>query len=130
MPPMRGLRHGPCYGNHSVTERRHAVSAIGIARKSRQVLATASIRKEKTDSNTRLSSTMSDLHPSRRRFLNLGAAAGSSLLLPPGLIRSAHAAAPLPAVAEQDAVIAFGHTGPVTDEGWTWSHDQGMKAVK
>ncbi|MGX9425694.1 MULTISPECIES: BMP family ABC transporter substrate-binding protein [Bradyrhizobium] len=74
---------------------------------------------------------MSDLrHLSRRRFLNLGAAAGSSLLLPPGLIRSAHAAAPLPAIAEKDAVIAFGHTGPVTDEGWTWSHDQGMKAVK
>ncbi|MFH0300187.1 BMP family ABC transporter substrate-binding protein [Bradyrhizobium sp. 31Argb] len=74
---------------------------------------------------------MSDLrHLSRRRFLNLGAAAGSSLLLPPGLIRSARAAAPLPAVAEKDAVIAFGHTGPVTDEGWTWSHDQGMKAVK
>ena len=37
---------------------------------------------------------------------------------------------PLAAVAEENAVIAFGHTGPVTDEGWTWSHDQGMKAVQ
>ena len=67
---------------------------------------------------------------SRRRFLKLGGAAGSSLLLPPGLIRSASAAAPLPAVKEEDAVIGFGHVGPVTDEGWTWSHHQGMKAVK
>lgn len=69
-------------------------------------------------------------NPSRRGLLNIGAAAGSSLLLPPALLRSARAAAPLPAVDEKDAVIAFGHTGPVTDEGWTWSHDQGMKAVQ
>jgi basic membrane protein A len=27
-------------------------------------------------------------------------------------------------------LIAFGHVGPVSDEGWTWSHDQGMKAVE
>jgi len=33
-------------------------------------------------------------------------------------------------VPEEQAVIAFGHVGPVTDEGWTWSHDQGMKAVE
>jgi basic membrane lipoprotein Med (substrate-binding protein (PBP1-ABC) superfamily) len=26
--------------------------------------------------------------------------------------------------------VAFGHVGPVSDEGWTWSHDQGMKAVE
>ena len=67
---------------------------------------------------------------SRRGFLNMGAAAGTSLLLPGGLIRPARAAEPLAAVAEENAVIAFGHTGPVTDEGWTWSHDQGMKAVQ
>ena len=67
--------------------------------------------------------------PSRRRLLGLGAAAGAGLILPPGLL-PARAATALPAVAEKDAVIAFGHVGPVTDEGWTWSHDQGMKAVQ
>jgi len=70
-------------------------------------------------------------HPSRRRFLQMGAAAGSSLLLPTaGLIRPAFAQGALAPVEAKDAVIAFGHTGPVTDEGWTWSHDQGMKAVE
>ena len=64
---------------------------------------------------------------SRRGLLNLGAAAGTSLMMPK-LIRPASAAGPLPAVPEEKAVIAFGHTGPVADEGWTWSHDQGMKA--
>ncbi|WP_393957817.1 BMP family ABC transporter substrate-binding protein [Methylorubrum sp. POS3] len=64
----------------------------------------------------------------RRRLLGLGTAAGAGLLLPPSL-RGAQAAG-FPAVAEKDAVIAFGHVGPVNDEGWTWSHDQGMKAVQ
>lgn len=68
------------------------------------------------------------LTPDRRRFLGLGAAAGAGLLLPPAL-RPAAAAALAP-VAEKDAVIAFGHVGPVNDEGWTWSHDQGMKAIQ
>jgi basic membrane lipoprotein Med (substrate-binding protein (PBP1-ABC) superfamily) len=67
---------------------------------------------------------------SRRTFLTLSATAGAALTAPGGFISSARAATPLPAVAEKDAVIAFGHTGPVTDEGWTWSHDQGMKAVQ
>jgi len=66
---------------------------------------------------------------SRRGLLNLGAGVGTSLVLP-SLIRPAGAATPLPAVPEDKAVIAFGHTGPVADEGWTWSHDQGMKAVQ
>ena len=47
---------------------------------------------------------------SRRGLLNLGAGAGTSLMLP-GLIRPASAAAPLPAVPEEKAIIAFGHTG-------------------
>ncbi len=67
---------------------------------------------------------------SRRRLLNNTAAGSTSLLLPNTLARMARAQEPLPAVAEDDAVIAFGHVGPVTDEGWTWSHDQGMKAVE
>lgn len=68
------------------------------------------------------------LTPDRRRFLELGAAAGAGLLLPPAS-RPAQAATFAP-VAEKDAVIAFGHVGPVNDEGWTWSHDQGMKAIQ
>jgi basic membrane lipoprotein Med (substrate-binding protein (PBP1-ABC) superfamily) len=68
---------------------------------------------------------------SRRGFLNMGVAAGASLLLPKtGLIGAARAAGPLPAVAEEDAVIGFGHVGPVTDEGWTWAHHQGVLAVQ
>ncbi len=71
---------------------------------------------------------ISDL--TRRGFLNIGAAAGASLLLPKtGLISPARAAAPLPAVAEEDAVIAWGYVGPTADEGWTWAHDQGRQAV-
>jgi basic membrane protein A and related proteins len=66
----------------------------------------------------------------RRGFLNIGAAAGASLLLPKtGLISSARAAAPLPAVAEEDAVIAWGYVGPTSDEGWTYAHDLGRQAV-
>jgi basic membrane protein A and related proteins len=66
---------------------------------------------------------------SRRGFLNMAAAGSASLALP-GLVRSASAATALPAVNEKDAVIGFGHVGPVTDEGWTWSHHQGVLAVK
>ncbi|MFN3546663.1 MAG: BMP family ABC transporter substrate-binding protein [Mesorhizobium sp.] len=71
---------------------------------------------------------ISDL--TRRGFLNIGAAAGASLLLPKtGLISSARAAAPLPAIAEEDAVIAWGYVGPTADEGWTYAHDLGRQAV-
>ncbi len=44
--------------------------------------------------------------------------------------RIALAAAPLPPVAEADAVIAFGHIGPVSDGGWTATHHHGMLAAK
>lgn len=66
---------------------------------------------------------------SRRNILSLAGAAGTSLLAP-GLIKPAAAAAPLPPVKEENAVVAFGHVGPITDEGWTWSHNEGMKAVQ
>ena len=69
------------------------------------------------------------LHPSRRGILGVGAAAGSSLLLP-GLLRPAQAASAFPAVKEEDAIVAFAHVGPVTDQGWTSTHDIGMKAVQ
>lgn len=69
-------------------------------------------------------------HLSRRGLLGLAAAtAGSSLILP-AMPRLARAAGPLAAIKEEDAVIAFGHVGPVTDQGWTSTHDLGMKAVQ
>ncbi len=68
---------------------------------------------------------------SRRRFMELGGAAGVSLgLSQAGVIGRAHAAGPLAAVAEEDAVIAFGYVGPTSDEGWTWTHEQGRLAVQ
>jgi basic membrane protein A and related proteins len=67
---------------------------------------------------------------SRRGFLNMAAAGAASTMLPGGFARSAMAATPLAAVKEEDAVIGFGHVGPITDEGWTWSHHQGLLAVK
>lgn len=66
----------------------------------------------------------------RRQFLNMTATAGASLLLGPRFGAASPAAKPLPPVAEESALIAFGHVGPVADECWTWSHDQGMKAVQ
>jgi basic membrane protein A and related proteins len=70
-------------------------------------------------------------HLSRRRFLNLSATAGASLVLPQtGLMGPACAAAPLPAVPEDKAVIAFAFTSPLSDEGWTSAHNQARKAVE
>lgn len=70
---------------------------------------------------------MTDLRkPSRRGLLGLGASA----LLLPGAVRPARAAGRFAPVKEEDALIAFGHTGPVTDQGWTSTHDLGMKAVQ
>jgi basic membrane protein A len=66
---------------------------------------------------------------SRRNFLSLAGAAGASLATP-GLLKPALAAAPLPPIKEEDATIAFGHIGPVTDEGWNWTHNEGMKAIQ
>lgn len=69
---------------------------------------------------------------SRRGVLGLGATAGVSLgLSQAGLIGSARAAeSSFAPIAEEDAKIAFAYVGPVSDEGWTWKHDQGRKAVE
>lgn len=67
-------------------------------------------------------------HLSRRGVLALGAAAAS--LLAPSRLGAARAATPFPSIREEDAVIAFGHVGPVSDQGWTYTHDLGMKAVQ
>jgi basic membrane protein A len=71
-------------------------------------------------------------NPSRRKFLTMaGTAAGASLLGSTGLVvPAAYAAGPMAAVKEQDAVIAFGHVGPISDEGWTSTHHDGLLAVK
>ena len=63
---------------------------------------------------------------SRRGFLNMSAAGAAALMLPAGLVRRAFAASPLPAIKEEDAVVGFGHVGPISDEGWTWAHHQGL----
>ena len=57
----------------------------------------------------------------RRRLL---AAAGLPLL------PKAACAAALPAVAEKNATVAFGHIGPISDGGWTATHHAAMLAAK
>jgi basic membrane protein A and related proteins len=60
---------------------------------------------------------------SRRSFL-------ASAAVLSGAPRLARAATGLPAVAEKDAVIAWGHIGPVSDGGWTFTHHQSLLAAK
>ncbi|OLP60257.1 BMP family ABC transporter substrate-binding protein [Xaviernesmea oryzae] len=67
---------------------------------------------------------------SRRGFLNMGALGAASMMLPAGVTRPALAAAPLAPVKEEEAVVAFSHVGPISDEGWTWAHHQGVLAVQ
>lgn len=69
------------------------------------------------------------IYPSRRRFMGLAGAVGASMMMPAGL-RRAHAAPSFPAIKEEDATLAWAYVGPVSDEGWTWSHNQGLLAVK
>ncbi|MBB2200386.1 BMP family ABC transporter substrate-binding protein [Gluconacetobacter tumulisoli] len=66
----------------------------------------------------------------RRRMLGLAAGAAGSALLRPAPLRATAAPRLLPPVAEADALIAFGHTGPITDGGWTAAHNQGVLAVR
>lgn len=65
---------------------------------------------------------------SRRNFLQISGAATTGLM-GNGLIRPAWASQLAP-VAEEDAVVAFAHVGPIADEGWNWAHHQSMLAVK
>ena len=50
-------------------------------------------------------------------------------VLAPNAIRPALSAG-FPPVKEEEAVIAFGHVGPISDEAWTYAHHQGLLAVK
>ncbi|MBI1881818.1 MAG: BMP family ABC transporter substrate-binding protein [Chloroflexi bacterium] len=77
---------------------------------------------------------------SRRQFLKLTGATAGTFAAGSWLSACNGAATPTPAVSNpqteqapangEKMKIAFGHVGPVSDEGWTWSHDQGMKAVQ
>ena len=62
---------------------------------------------------------------SRRRFLELSAAGVCWVVQLPDRHRPRRSAA---AVAR--TVIAFGYVGPTSDEGWTWTHEQGRQAVQ
>ncbi len=65
---------------------------------------------------------------SRRHFLKTtGALAGTAVLSPPLAQAAAGLSAPLDPA---NMTIAFGHVGPKTDEGWTWTHHQGRQAVE
>ena len=66
----------------------------------------------------------------RRRVMGLAGMTAASSLILPHMSRPAFGATPLAAVKEEEAVIGFGHVGPISDEGWTWSHHQGLEAVK
>ena len=55
----------------------------------------------------------------RRHLMKTAAAAGLAL---PGLSRSAFAADPLK--------VGFVYLGAIGDYGWTWSHEQGRKALE
>ncbi|MDB5532568.1 MAG: hypothetical protein JWO28_883 [Hyphomicrobiales bacterium] len=64
---------------------------------------------------------------SRRHILAAAATMAAVSRIPP-----AHAAAvPLgKPIDPKDLVIAFGHVGPISDEGWTFSHHKGRLAVE
>jgi basic membrane lipoprotein Med (substrate-binding protein (PBP1-ABC) superfamily) len=65
----------------------------------------------------------------RRDILKTSVVSAAGLALPATGIRPARAASFGP-VKEEDATIGFGHVGPISDEGWTFSHHQGLLAVK
>ena len=61
----------------------------------------------------------------RRAMQGAGLIAASSLA--PRLVRAADFSTP---IKEEQAIFGFGHVGPISDEGWTSSHHQGLLAVK
>ncbi|WP_408886019.1 BMP family ABC transporter substrate-binding protein [Komagataeibacter melaceti] len=65
-------------------------------------------------------------HLGRRGFLQAAALAGFA----PGLLPARAHAAALPPVREADALVAFGHVGPVSDGGWTTLHHQAMQKLR
>jgi basic membrane protein A len=71
----------------------------------------------------------------RRRFLvGTGSVSLAALLAACG--RDQPATGPTPTggattpATEAEFLVAFAHVGPVSDQGWTWTHDQGRLAVE
>jgi basic membrane protein A len=67
---------------------------------------------------------------SRRKLIKgaVTAALAGPLMMP--TVRTRAAPAPLGTpVDPKDLIIAFGHVGPISDEGWTWSHHKGREAI-
>ncbi|MEL6120389.1 MAG: BMP family ABC transporter substrate-binding protein [Pseudomonadota bacterium] len=65
---------------------------------------------------------------SRRQLLQTSAAAvGTATLAPTMTFAGSDLSAPLD---PKNMTIAFGHVGPKTDEGWTWTHHLGRQAVE
>jgi basic membrane protein A and related proteins len=62
---------------------------------------------------------------SRRQVLQGSAALAGAALLP-GRSRASQT---LPPVNPHTMTIAFGHVGPITDQGWSWTHHQGRLAI-
>ncbi len=60
---------------------------------------------------------------SRRDLMALAGLGAGGLILP------AQAAGMAP-IKEENAVIGIGHVGPISDEGWTYSHHLGFLAIK
>jgi len=69
----------------------------------------------------------------RRRFLGIAGMAAAASAFPLGRRTGSAYAASVPfaePIPEEEAIIAFGHVGPTSDEGWTWTHHLGKKAVE
>ena len=70
---------------------------------------------------------MDDKQISRRDVMRIAAAGGAVALLP----KISLAAGPLNVpINPSDLSIAFGHVGPINDEGWTWTHHLARQAVE
>ncbi len=65
---------------------------------------------------------------SRRDLMALAGLGAGGLILP-SPFKGAQAAGFAP-IAEEKAIIGIGHVGPISDEGWTYSHHLGFLAVK
>jgi basic membrane lipoprotein Med (substrate-binding protein (PBP1-ABC) superfamily) len=77
-------------------------------------------------------STNTPWNISRRRLLAGTATLAAGVAGAPFILRSPAYAAPAPLgtpIDPKDLIIAFGHVGPISDEGWTWSHHRGREAI-
>ena len=64
---------------------------------------------------------------SRRQVLKTSLAAAGTAALAPRMSMAEGLSSPLD---PDNMTIAFGHVGPTSDEGWTWTHHLGLKAIE